>query len=416
MAHSVAADNPRRPYLLGGALAVAVLVLVGQFVAAPQALTALPLYDFVEYWAAGRLTLQGDNPYAVGRGDDGILMWNPPWTLPLVLPFGALDVRLAHLLWLALQFTALVFCSDRLWRLYGGAADYRWVGWLIALTFLPSYFALTAGQISPLILLGATLFLHFSERRSDLLMGVAAVLMAIKPHLCYLFWIALLCWAVRERRWKVLAGGVATGILLIAIPLAFDHGLLQHYWLAFTNQPPSQYRSPTLAHCVRVLIDPDNFRLQFLALLPGLAWFVPWFYWHRNRWEWQEQMPWLLLVSVLTTAYGGWPFDLVLLLVPVMQIAARVQGRESARLRYAAIAAHVVIGLIAVAQIALGVEYFWFIWICPTILAGYVGFRLWLRPPQDGTTLGGVELMQTASTAGFIVPSSWASGSGSNIP
>src|SRR5438477_8868221 len=110
MAQSVAAHNPRRPYLLGGALALAVLLLVAQFALAPQAFTSLPLYDFVEYWAAGRLTLQGENPYDIermeqmqreaGRSDEGILMWNPPWTLPLVLPLGLLDVRTAHLVWL----------------------------------------------------------------------------------------------------------------------------------------------------------------------------------------------------------------------------------------------------------------------------------------------------------------------------
>jgi hypothetical protein len=381
MAHPIVADNPRRPYLLGGALFLAVLLLVVKFALAGPALTSLPLYDFVEYWAAGRLTLQGENPYdidrmeqfqrAAGRTDEGILMWNPPWTLPFVLPLGLLDVRTAHLMWLAWHFVVLGFCSDRLWRLYGGTADYRWVAWVLALTFLPSYFALKAGQITPLILLGATLFLHFGERRSDLLMGAAATLLAIKPHLCYLFWIALLCWAVHERRWRVLAGGAATGLLLTLIPLAFDPALLQQYWHTFTSQPPAQYRSPTLAHCLRVLIDPSNFRLQFLAMLPGLAWLVPWFYFNRRRWVWKEQLPLLLLVSVLTTAYGGWPFDLVLLLVPLVQIAARVQPNW----RAVAVVAHVAIGLVAAVQLALGVEYFWFIWMCPVLLAAYA--RVW---------------------------------------
>ncbi len=52
----------------------------------------LPPDDFVEYWAAGRLNAQGQNPYdpgllmplevAAGRPlEQAILMWNPPWTL-----------------------------------------------------------------------------------------------------------------------------------------------------------------------------------------------------------------------------------------------------------------------------------------------------------------------------------------------
>jgi hypothetical protein len=130
-----------------------------------------------------------------------------------------------------------------------------------------------------------------------------------------------------------------------------------------------------------VLIDRDNFRLQFLAMIPGLFWFAPWYYCNRARWDWKEQMPLLLLMSVLTTAYGGWPFDLVLLLVPVIQIAARLPGADRPP-RVAAVAVHLGIGLVAVVQVARGVEYFWFIWMCPAVLAAYVGLRYWLAKPQ----------------------------------
>jgi hypothetical protein len=52
--------------------------------------------DYVEYWAAGRLNLNGSNPYAAdqllpleraaGRKTEVLLMWNPPWTLALAMP------------------------------------------------------------------------------------------------------------------------------------------------------------------------------------------------------------------------------------------------------------------------------------------------------------------------------------------
>ena len=96
-----------------------------------------------------------------GRAEDGILMWNPPWTLPLVLPFGVLPVRVAHLLWLAMQFGVLLFCSDRLWLIYGGDREQRWVSWLLGVAFLPTIFAVTAGQITPFLLLGVCRFSRF---------------------------------------------------------------------------------------------------------------------------------------------------------------------------------------------------------------------------------------------------------------
>src|SRR5690242_17626817 len=89
----------------------------------------LPLFDFVEYWAAGHLNAHGENPYEhdrveelereAGRTEKPVLMWNPPWTLTLVMPFGvfSLDqIRIAQILWLLLQFAALVYSADALWR------------------------------------------------------------------------------------------------------------------------------------------------------------------------------------------------------------------------------------------------------------------------------------------------------------
>src|SRR5262245_20872546 len=165
MSETVTARRPARLCVLVVALLVAVAGLAWQLARTP---VALPLFDFVEYWAAGHLNAAGANPYdpdlvhelerQTGRTEPGVLMWNPPWTLTLVMPFGVLPVRLAHVLWLLMQFAALGLAADLLWRLYGGDAGRRWLAWLVAFTFLPSLFALTAGQVAPLILLGAVLF------------------------------------------------------------------------------------------------------------------------------------------------------------------------------------------------------------------------------------------------------------------
>ena len=82
-------------------LTLAALVLVGVvFVGQVRKLLADPTIwppdDFIEYWAAARLTLDGQNPYdphlllplqqAAGRNtDEAVMMWNPPWSLAVVL-------------------------------------------------------------------------------------------------------------------------------------------------------------------------------------------------------------------------------------------------------------------------------------------------------------------------------------------
>src|SRR5262249_42925350 len=150
-------------------------------------------------------------------------------------------------------------------------------------------------------------------------------------HLAYVFWIALLLWTVRQRRWKVLGGGLLAGLAAVAVALACNPAVLGQYWRTFTSQPPAQYHSPTLGAALRLLLGEEQFRLQFLAMVPGLAWFVPYWRRHRTAWDWNERLPLLLLVSVVTAAYGAWPFDLVLLLVPVMQVAATVRSEERIR-------------------------------------------------------------------------------------
>ncbi len=92
-----------------------------------------PPDDFVEYWAAGKLTLEGQNPFdkslllplqqSAGRDTkEAIMMWNPPWSLPVVLPLGLLPARAAQLLWLLIHLVTAGFCADRLWFLLGVTA------------------------------------------------------------------------------------------------------------------------------------------------------------------------------------------------------------------------------------------------------------------------------------------------------
>ena len=269
----------------------------------------------------------------------------------------------------------VVWCADWLWRLYGGDESRRITAVLLAFSFLPTYFALLAGQISPLLLLGAVAFLALVRQGRDFAAGAAAVLLAIKPHLVYLFWLALLLWAVRERRWRLLLGGAVTGLLLTGAALALNPAVVGQYWHTFTHRPPEQYRSPTLGTLLRLALGEGSFRWQFLAMAPGLLWLAwRWRRWRRD-WEWGEQMPLLLLVGMLTTAYGAWPFDLVLLLLPVVALAAELSRNGSRARCAAAVGAYLVVNGMALALLLREVEYLGFIWMTPALLLGYVGLR-----------------------------------------
>ena len=366
--------NLRRLFPLAG-IALAGLLFAGQVRQLLNDPTIWPPDDFIEYWAAARLTLDGENPYdpakllplqkVAGRDtDEAVMMWNPPWSLAIVLPLGLCSAREAQLLWLLANLAAIGYCGDRLWLMLGGNRENRWIGWATALAFLPTLFALQSGQIGPLLLLGGVLFLEFERRGWPVLAGAATLLLAVKPHLAYLVWVAILCDALARRRGEIILGGLLAGVVATLLPLAYNASLLNQYADAMANRPPAQWLSPTFGSVLRLAFGEDLFELQFVPVLAGLGWFA-WHWKHAAaRWNWTEQLPLLLLVSFATAPYGAWPFDMVLLLPAVVKMVALR--------RPAVLATLVAINLACLAMNLLHTGSFPFIWVSPAILLLYV--------------------------------------------
>src|SRR5207249_3508387 len=125
---------------------------------------------------------------------------------------------------------------------YGGEADRLWLAWLLAFTFPPCYFVLVTGQLGPLLLLGLVGFLHALKRGRPTLAGAFLVLVAIKPQLTHLFWVALLLWAWERRCWRLVLGAALAGLGALAWPLLANPALPGHYWHSLTQ------RTQTHAH------------------------------------------------------------------------------------------------------------------------------------------------------------------------
>lgn len=385
MSQLVAARSPLRTGLLLLALAIAVPIMLWQLGGSARGLTDWPLYDYVSFWAAGSLNLQGQDPYdpallealereAEPGSSEVLIMWPAPWALTLLMPFSCLDAHLSHLLWLAFQFVVLACAVDWAWRLVGAPPERRWLAWLLALTFLPSYLVLVTGQMGPLLLLGLLGFLSCLKHGRDGWAGAFLVLTAIKPQLTYLFWAALLLWAWQERRWRLVMGGVLGVLAMLAWPILVNPELPLYYWQSLTQRTSTHsHLSPLLATALRLAFD-GRLGMQFVPMVPGLLWLA--WYWrrHRLRWDWQQQLPDLLFASLLTTAYGAWPFDLVLLLLPILQVAADA-GRRGRVAWLVAAAVYLAINGIATLQIAREVAYFAFIWMTPALLLAYLALR-----------------------------------------
>lgn len=353
--------------------------------------------DFVAFWSAGHLTIQNENPYgvqellrvqqSVGSLHDGVLaVWNPPWSLPLFMVFGLFNYPVARLLWLLSMGIIIFYCADWLWRYYGGTQRRRGVAWLVAILFPPSIWVLRIGNITPLVLLGIVAFLKYERRRKWWLAGASLILIAIKPHIVYLFGIALLLWMYDQRRWTVAIGSGVTALVAVAIPFATNSAVLSQYLYATANQPPFYWATPTWGAILRLIFGLELTWLQFVPSMFGIAWLL--YHWrkHRHDWDWGEQTPLLLLVSLVTSTYG-WAFDQVILVPMVVQLTVDIVEHRSLR-RSVTVVYLIICGLAVALHDILRLTEFWLLWLAPVFLIGYLIARQQLQRQQAdvGTT------------------------------
>jgi arabinofuranan 3-O-arabinosyltransferase len=192
--------------------------------------------DFVNVWAAGRLTLDG-NPaaaydwtlhkaaevIAVGHGFDGYYGWHyPPTFLFAAAALALIPYTAASLIWLVATLPAY-FAAVRV--IVGERA-----GIFVALGFPAALWNATAGQNGFLTaaLIGGTLGLM---ERHPTLAGICLGLLSYKPHFGLLFPLVLLA----DRRWRVLVTAAVVTIVMAALSwLAFGAAA----WEAFVHWMP----------------------------------------------------------------------------------------------------------------------------------------------------------------------------------
>jgi hypothetical protein len=371
-------------------LAVGLVILVALWRLAPAVLSVnrFPVDDFVEYWAAGRLNLTGGDPYSleelaplqrtVGLGDEAtIRMWNPPWTFALVMPFALFSYPVGRLLWLLLNLSLLVAAVTYIWWYYDGPPKRRWVALLVLVTYMPALFVLRMGQIAPLMLAGLLGFLHFEERRRWFLAGAFAALVAIKPHLIYLFWIALLLWIIDRRVWKVPLGTLAALGSGIVVAWLANHEAVNQYLAAAAEYLPWDWATPTIGGGLRYAFGYQHVWLLWLAPLAGGLWFL--WYWRRQRlaWTWGQQLPLLLVVSLATTPYG-WEYDQVVALVPILQAAIWIVTVPWSRASTLLVIGYLALNGLALTINVARINAFWYLWLAPAFLLWYLLARRWL--------------------------------------
>jgi hypothetical protein len=289
--------------------------------------------DFLEYYSAASVFLEGGNPYSpadlsvfqskVGsRLTDPLMMFNPPWTLILLLPLPFLPHDVAHALWIALLAAGLLWSCDRLWLLSGASPSKRWISWLAAPAFFPAGHALLLGQLSPVVLTGLVAFICLMKRRSYLAAGLCGILIATKPHLLFAFWIIVLLWSIRYRCWQVLAGlAISLGIPLVLVSL-WSPSIVSNYIGLIISGQPLQWATSSPGMVLRSEFGFESRWLQFLPSILGIgAAVILWSGVWRSAFDWRKNLPVILLLSTMC-AFFQWAHDMTVLLPCVVPMLA----------------------------------------------------------------------------------------------
>jgi hypothetical protein len=365
--------------------------------------------DFAAFWAAGHLTAEGRNPYSgdqlraaqasVGLTDLAVIAWNPPWTLTLLLPFGAAPFRTAYGLWALTHFGLLVAAVLLLWRAFDGAKRFVWVPLLVVFTFAPTVFLIGNAQLTAVVLFGLAGFAAACRAGRPVLAGAALALIATKPHLLVPFAVWFLISAPRSpfgRR--VLLGAVAAGALLCVPPtLAAPHAWAD-YFTAVTGPPDprirplSEWKPPLIGWWVRQAVPGAPFWVQWMPTALAAGAVALWSLRSRKRLSADAaltHLPFLVGVSLLVAPYGAWSYDLVLLLVPVLTVAAKLSNAPDRGAIAAGVAGFASVNALALVMMLGDVSSEWYVWFAPGVLFGsVVVVRLASRPVAAPVPVG----------------------------
>ena len=343
--------------------------------------------DFVEYWSAARLFVQNGNPYAPDdllilqrtagwNGVQPLIMWNPPWVLPFIAPFGLLSFSTGQALWLLLHVCLTLISAQNLWRIYGDTGQFSRLSWVVALSFVPAVFVLIIGQITPLILAGMAWFLCSERKQNYLAMSASLVVLSIKPHLLYLFWILFLLWVFDRRPWRLILSGALIGLSAVLLPLLFDTKIYSEYLALYGVTgifKPMDWPAPTLRNVVRIFFDGDQAWVQFAPTVLAVVWAI--YYWtlHRHQWCWYEQLPLISMVSVASSMFV-WTYDHVVLLPAILEAAVWMIRSPEPWHRYWAARVYLTINACHFVSRFWLAEELWYFWLAPALLVNYLLF------------------------------------------
>jgi hypothetical protein len=221
------------------------LVMLGVMISARVQLVQkvdVPNSNFSFFWLAGRMILDGENPYdetqyLAGHDANGI-DWRPnrifPYPLPLTLfciPLGFFSMKTAYTIW---QVISLLLVALTIYLLLSHWREKAQQNLLLPIFFFllfwsPLYLTTHAGTISILpvmILLAAILLL---EKDKSLWAGIVLAFTMLKPPQGFTILLLAGVWFLARRDWKAIKGIFIGGLIILITGLIQDPHWIQKF-------------------------------------------------------------------------------------------------------------------------------------------------------------------------------------------
>jgi hypothetical protein len=214
-------------------LVVLTVLSAGVVAAACRALPWREMFpDFICYWTAAELVASGHNPYdpALQARLQRDLGWDeashglgicpflpyyyPPWLALACVPLLPLGYAGAKLAWFFLNVELTLLAAYLVRPAVPGVPPR--VPLLLFPIFAFTLSAVLIAQTSLLILFLMVVTWRLLDARQDRLAGLALAWLTLKPQLTVVLLLAVLLWAVRQRRWSLLGSfGVTLALLCL---------------------------------------------------------------------------------------------------------------------------------------------------------------------------------------------------------
>lgn len=292
--------------------------------------------DFFTFWLSGRFALDGQDPYQSENWIGGHHLYGATWIpnatlvypLPFSLffiPFGLIPLYEAFVIWVGLSQAMILISILLLFRLYPNGIAKQYAFPLIAgiILFRPTIITLINGQLSGLFLLLLVMIIIFWEKGKWWEGSIFIPLLALKPNLGVPIIVLLFFYLVVKRKKSSIIVIFAGGLFLILVGMILDPNWIVHYWSAGSTKMAQTFGyAPSIwglgrwmcdgkASCIAIL---GSSMSMLLLLLFGSLILV------KGNATTPKYVVGLTIVLMLFLTPHTWPYDQILLVIPIFII------------------------------------------------------------------------------------------------